>query len=55
MTCEINIQGIETEAIIDSGAAATVMSSGLLKKIPYKITELSRVNFTPFGYKSWSN
>ena len=49
ITCEVNIQGIETEAIIDSGAAATVMSSGLLKKIPYRITESSKVNFTPFG------
>ena len=49
ITCEVNIQGIETKAIIDSGAAATVMSSGLLKEIPYEITESSRVNFSPFG------
>ena len=48
-TYEVNIQGIETDAIVDSGAAATVMSSGLLNKIPYEITKSSKVNFTPFG------
>jgi hypothetical protein len=48
-TCKVNIQGFETEAIIDSGAAATVMSTKLLSEIPYEITESSRTNFNAFG------
>src|ERR1043165_2134479 len=49
LVCEVNIQGIETEAIIDTGVAATVMSTGFLEEIPYEITGSSRVNFSPFG------
>jgi hypothetical protein len=51
VTCEVNIQGEETEAIIDSGAAATVISKGLLDKTPYRITKSSRASFNPFGGK----
>jgi hypothetical protein len=49
VTSEINIQGIETEAIIDSGAAATVMTKGLLEELPYEINSLFRANLIPFG------
>src|ERR1043166_3440193 len=30
LVCEVNIQGIETEAIIDTGVVATVMLTGFL-------------------------
>ena len=33
VTCEVNIQGIETEAIIDTGARATIMSKELMNTI----------------------
>src|SRR5256714_9460450 len=49
VTCEVNIQGIETEAIVDTGAGATIMSKELMKEAQYKIDEPSNVNLTPLG------
>ena len=48
-TCEINIQGYETEAIVDSGAAVTVITKGLMDKTSYEITGSSRTKLNPFG------
>src|SRR5205823_13221173 len=49
VTCEVNIQGIETEAIVDTGAGATIMSKELMKETQYEIDEPSDVNLTPLG------
>ena len=49
VTCEVNIQGIETEAIIDTGAGATIMTKELMKETQYEIDEPSDVNLTPLG------
>src|SRR3989440_10083885 len=49
VTCEVNIQGIETEAIVNTGAGATIMSKELMKETQYEIDEPSDVNLTPLG------
>ena len=48
ITCEANIQGIETEAIVDTGAAVTVITKGLVDQLPYELKP-SRTKLTPFG------
>jgi len=49
ITCEINIQGVNTEAIIDTGAGATVMTRGMMEDLPYEIDEPSNINLVDFG------
>jgi hypothetical protein len=48
-TCEVNIQGVEVEAVIDSGSGVTVITKGLLEKTPYEILEPSEARFVPFA------
>src|SRR5256885_16625525 len=45
MRCNAEMEGKVIEAIIDSGAEITVMSRGLMKKLEYKIEELSNIIF----------
>ena len=47
--CDVNIQGMETEAIVDSGSSVTVITKGLMDELPYEITEPSRTNLNSFG------
>ena len=48
-TCDVNIQGYETEAIIDSGSSVTVITRGLLDELSYDITAPFRTNINAFG------
>jgi hypothetical protein len=48
-SCDVMIQGVNTQAIIDSGAGITVMSKGLLNELPYEIDQTSRKILRPFG------
>jgi hypothetical protein len=47
--CDVNIQGYETEAIVDSGSSVTVMTKGLMDELSYEITSPSKTNLNPFG------
>src|SRR5215207_1030710 len=49
--CETNIQGIDTEAVVDSGAAVTVITRGLAERLPYDLKP-SRTRLVPFGEKN---
>ena len=49
VTCEINIQGVDTEAIIDTGAGVTVITKGMMENLPYEIDEPSNINLVDFG------
>ena len=54
ITCEANIQGIETEAIVDMGAAVTVITKGLVDQLPYELKP-SRTKLTPFGKERYAS
>ena len=54
ITCEANIQGIETNAIIDTGAAVTVITRGLADQLPYELRP-SRTKLTPFGKEKYAS
>src|SRR5439155_26754932 len=43
MRCNAGMEGKVVEAIIDSGAEITAISRGLMKKLGYKIEELSNI------------
>jgi hypothetical protein len=46
--CETNIQGIDVEAVVDSGASVTVITRGLAEQLPYD-WKPSRTRLIPFG------
>src|SRR5918911_1460479 len=48
-TCEANIQGNEVKAIVDSGAAVSVLSKEIWNKMPYEKLEASKTSLNPFG------
>src|SRR5438067_459005 len=48
-TLERNIQEVNEEAIIDTGAEATVMTKGMMENLPYEIEEPSNINLVDFG------
>ena len=54
VTCEANIQGVETEVIIDSGAAVSVITKELADQIPYEM-EPSRTRLIPFGNEKFAS
>src|SRR5215216_3439039 len=54
ITCEANIQGIETDAIIDTGAAVTVITKGLADQLPYELRP-SRTKLTPFRKEKYAS
>ena len=49
ITCEVNIQGVNEEVIIDTEAGATVMTRGMMENLPYEIEEPSNINLVDFG------
>jgi hypothetical protein len=47
--CEVNVQGVEAEAVLDLGSAVTVITKGLLDKTSYEINEKSKARFSRFA------
>ena len=44
--CNIKVEGVRMKAIVDSGAATSIMTKGLLEELGLEITESSKVKFT---------